>query len=64
MYKHLISEQRYAIYLMLQKDISQKDIAAAIGVSPQLLQGSYRDYNRQKHRLAGHEKTAPWQRCK
>jgi IS30 family transposase len=64
MYKHLISEQRYAIYLMLQKDMSQKDIAAAIGVSPQLLQGSYRDYNRQKHRLAGHEKTAPWQRCK
>ena len=49
---------------MLQKDMSQKDIAAAIGVSPQLLQGSYRDYNRQKHRLAGHEKTAPWQRCK
>ena len=41
-----------------------KNIAAAIGVSPQLLQGSYRDYNRQKHRLAGHEKTAPWQRCK
>ena len=34
MYKHLISEQRYAIYLMLQKDMSQKDIAAAIGVSP------------------------------
>ena len=64
MYKHLISEQRYANYLMLQKDMSQKDIAAAIGVSPQLLQGSYRDYNRQKHRLAGHEKTAPWQRCK
>ena len=64
MYKHLISEQRYAIYLMLQQDMSQKDIAAAIGVSPQLLQGSYRDYNRQKQRLAGHEKTAPWQRCK
>lgn len=36
--------------------MSQKDIAAAIGESPQLLQGSYRDYNRQKHRLAGHEK--------
>lgn len=34
MYKHLISEQRYAIYLMLQKNMSQKDIAAAIGVSP------------------------------
>ena len=30
MYKHLISEQRYAIYLMLQEDMSQKDIAAAI----------------------------------
>ena len=44
--------------------MSQKDIAAAFGVSPQLLQGSYRDYNRQKHRLAGHEKTDPWQRCK
>lgn len=34
MYKHLISEQRYAIYLMLQKNMFQKDIAAAIGVSP------------------------------
>ena len=34
MYKHLISEQRYTIYLMLQKDMSQKDIAAAIGLSP------------------------------
>lgn len=34
MYKHLISEQRYAIYLMQQKNMSQKDIAAAIGVSP------------------------------
>ena len=34
MYKHLISEQRSAIYLMLQKEMSQKDIAAAIGVSP------------------------------
>ena len=34
MYKHLISEQRFVIYLMLQKDMSQKDIAAAIGVSP------------------------------
>ena len=27
LYKHLISEQRYAIYLMLQKNMSQKDIA-------------------------------------
>lgn len=27
MYKHLISEQRYAIYLMLQKNMSQRDIA-------------------------------------
>ena len=34
MYKHLISEQRYAIYLMQQKNMSQKDIATAIGVSP------------------------------
>ena len=34
MYKHLISEQRFVIYLMLQKDMSQKDIAAAIEVSP------------------------------
>ena len=34
MYKHLISEQRYAIYLMLQKNMSKKEIAASIGVSP------------------------------
>ena len=50
-YKHLISEQRYAIYLMLQKNISQKDIAA-IGVSPSTItreqkrnSGSRRKYN-------------------
>lgn len=34
MYKQLISEQRYAIYIMLQKNMQKKDIAAAIGVSP------------------------------
>jgi IS30 family transposase len=52
MYKHLISEQRYAIYLMLQKNMSQKDIAAAIGVSPSTItrelkrnSGSRRKYN-------------------
>ena len=52
MYKHLISEQRSAIYLMLQKEMSQKDIAAAIGVSPSTItrklkrnSGSRRKYN-------------------
>lgn len=34
MYKHLISEQRYAIYIMLQKNMCKKDIAKAIGVGP------------------------------
>lgn len=34
MYKHLTQEQRYAIYLGLQKDESQEMIASAIGVHP------------------------------
>lgn len=34
MYKHLISEQRYTISMMLQKGVQKKDIAAVIGVSP------------------------------
>ena len=52
MYKHLISEQRCAICLMLQKDMSPKDIVVAIGVSPstitrelKLNSGSRRKYN-------------------
>ena len=52
MYKHLISEQRYAIYLMLQKNMPQKkDIAESIGVSPSTItrelkrnSGSFVDY--------------------
>lgn len=34
MYKQLTSEQRYAIFVLLQKGESQKDIAKAIKVSP------------------------------
>lgn len=34
MYKQLISEQRYTIYILLHNGIKKKDIAAAINVSP------------------------------
>ncbi len=33
MSKHLTREQRYAIFAMMQKPYTQKDIAEAIGVS-------------------------------
>ena len=33
MYKHLISEQRYTISVMLQNGMKRKEIAEAIGVS-------------------------------
>lgn len=52
MYKHLISEQRYAIYVMLQKNKQRKEIAAAIGVNPSTItrelkrnSGSHGKYN-------------------
>lgn len=52
MYKHLISEQRYAIYVMLQKNKQRKEISAAIGVSPSTItrelernSGSHGRYN-------------------
>ncbi|WP_155941923.1 helix-turn-helix domain-containing protein, partial [Prevotella sp. AGR2160] len=34
MYKHLTSEQRYAISMLLANNSKKKDIAAAIKVSP------------------------------
>ena len=34
MYKQLISEQRYTIFILLQQGIKKKDIAAAINVHP------------------------------
>ena len=39
MYKHLTREQRYAIYLGLQKHETNKAIAQAIKVSELLLSG-------------------------
>ena len=34
MYKQLISEQRYTIFILLQNGTKKKDIAKAINVSP------------------------------
>lgn len=34
MYKQLISEQRYTIFILLQNGMKKKDIAKAINVSP------------------------------
>ena len=56
MYKQLISEQRYTIFILLQNGTKKKDIAKAINVSPSTI-------SREIKRNSGHTRPVHnWQR--
>ena len=56
MYKHLISEQRYAIEVLLQQKKSKKEIAEAIGVHESTV---YRELSRNSGKRGYHSQQAP-----
>ena len=54
MYKQLISEQRYTIFILLQNGTKKKDIAKAINVSPSTV-------SREIKRNSGHNGRYNWE---
>ena len=54
MYKQLISEQRYTIFILLQNGTKKKDIAKAINVSPSTV-------SREIKRNSGHNGHYNWE---